>query len=140
VSLFKGSSPINLSVIEAPLRDVMSDIARFDRAYRTFDGQLLRAGRIVVLKVGLNSAYVVARGPAGVKKGEISLDSATRDKLGVKAGGNADFVIEKANLLEEFRWAWDATDAMPRVAARLGAISVGLGLLGLLLGIISLCR
>ena len=142
-----NGAAITLSVIEAPLRDVMSDVARFDREHRTFGGVLLRAGRVVVLKVGDKTAYVVARGPTGVTKGQISLDSATRDKLKVKAGSKADFVIKKANLLDDFRWAWDATDAMPRVAARLGAISVllgtvgfGLGILSLYLGVVSACQ
>jgi hypothetical protein len=129
---------ITLHVIEAPLRDVMSDVARFHKQHRTFGGMLLRAGRIVVLKVDNRSAYVVARGPAGVEYDQISLDSATRDKLNIKANCTASFTIKKANLLHEFLWAWNATDAMPRVAARLGAISVVLGIIGLLLGGLSL--
>ncbi|WP_144243918.1 hypothetical protein [Sphingopyxis sp. MWB1] len=136
----KNHKVVTLKVIEAPLRDVMSDIARFHKQYRTFDGVLLRAGRVVVIKVGNNTARVVARGPAGVMNDEISLDSATRDKLKISAGSSQAFEIRKANLVDEFRWAWDATDAMPRVAARLGATSVILGVVGLILGIISLCK
>ena len=133
-----SDTTIALEVVEAPLRDVMSDIARFHKQHRTFNGELLRAGRVVVLKVAGRTAYVVARGPAGVSAKQISLDSATRDKLNVQSGSKFDFVIKKAGLIDEFCWAWNATDAMPRVAARLGAISVVLGGIGLILGIFSL--
>jgi hypothetical protein len=116
----------------------MSDMARFHNKHRTFGGVLLRAGRVVVLKVENRKTRVVARGPACVKDGEISLDSATRERLGVETGTTALFQIQKANLIDEFLWAWNATDAMPRVGARLGAISVILGFLGVALGALSL--
>lgn len=63
-----------------------------------------------------------------------------RRKLGVRLNVPAEFVFDEANLWDECVWAWSATDAMPRVAARLGAISVGLGGVGLLLGLISLFK
>lgn len=63
-----------------------------------------------------------------------------RSKLGIRPNTSAEFIFEKANLWDECVWAWSATDAMPRVAARLGAISVGLGGVGLFLGLISLFK
>lgn len=136
---YEKENRAELTVISAPLRDVMSDIARLHRKHRTFGATFARAGRVIVLKVGKQTAYVVARGPAGVKADEISLDSATREKLQLSAGQKANFVIKQANLVDEFRWAWGATDAMPRVGARLGAVSVVLGVVGFVLGIISIC-
>jgi hypothetical protein len=73
-----------------------------------------------------------------VGKTGISLDSATRARLDVKLNKTASFTFEEASLWDELVWAWSATDAMPRVAARLGAISVVLGAVGLFLGIVSL--
>jgi hypothetical protein len=131
-----ASTSVELTVVDAPIRDVMNDICRIHRQHRSF----AKAGRVVVLKCGNMKAYVVARGPAGVRFDEISLDYATRVRLGVSPGERANFIVDSANLLDVFLWAWNATDAMPRVAARLGAISVALGVVGLILGVISLCR
>ena len=132
----KQTITVDLKIVEAGRGDVFSDIARFHLDYRPF----ARAGRIVVLKAGTNKARVVARGAVGNSKDTISLDSATRERLVLKANQRITFVIQKASFIDEVIWAWTATDAMPRIAARLSAASVGLGLIGLILGIISLCR
>jgi hypothetical protein len=134
--LGKQTITVELTVVEAGLGDVFSDIARFHLAHRPF----ARAGRIVVLKAGAKTARVVARGAAVNSKDTISLDSATRERLLVKAKQRVTFVIQKASFIDEVIWAWTATDAMSRIAARLSAVSVSLGLIGLILGIISLCR
>jgi len=134
--LSKQTIKVDLQVIAADLGDVFSDIARLDFDHRPF----ARAGHIVVIKVGSRRARVVARGIIGNQKHCISLDSATRERLGVKSGQKVKFEICKANFFDEAIWAWTATDAMPRIAARLSAISVALGLIGLLLGIISLWK
>lgn len=130
------NGPVELTILNAPLRDVMSDIVRLDLSHRPF----ARAGSVIAIRHGSKRVLAVARGPAGVGKTGISLDSATRAKLGVKLNKTASFIFEKANLWDELIWAWSATDAMPRVAARLGAISVVLGAIGLFLGIVSLCK
>ncbi len=133
----KQNENLQLKIAQSRLADVMGDIARFDNSYRTFDGKLVRSGRVVVLRANGKTARVVARGPAGVSKDEISLSSEIRDRLNLSSGQKATFTIAKANWIDDFLWAWDATDAMPRVAARLGVISVILGLTGLILGIAS---
>ncbi|WP_145201178.1 hypothetical protein [Sphingobium sp. B2] len=132
----KKSGPVELTVANAPLRDVMSDIVRLDLSHRPF----ARAGSVIAIRHGGNRVLAVARGPAGVGKTGISLDSATRARLDVKLNKTASFTFEEASLWDELVWAWSATDAMPRVAARLGAISVVLGAVGLFLGIVSLCK
>ena len=123
-----------LTVVEAESDDVFSDMARVHLDHRPF----AKAGKIVVIKCGDKTAYVVARGSSGNVKGKISLDSATREKLGVKPNQKVELTIEETGFVGQFLWAWNATDAMPRVGARLGAISVLLGLLGLILGGVSL--
>ena len=137
MTMRKKNENLERLVKPSRLADVMNDIARFANSHRTFDGKLVRAGRVVVLKVGDKTARVVARGPAGVTAGEISLSSETREKLGVSSGKAAVFTIAEANLADDFLWAWNATDAMPRIAARLGVISIILGIIGALLGLVS---
>lgn len=126
-----------LRVKQSDLRDVMGDIARFDKMHRTFDGKLVRAGRVVVLKANKKTERVVARGPAGVKADEIALTLETRQRLGISSGECACFTIAKANVFDEFLWAWTATNPTDRIAARLGVTSVILGLVGAFLGVIS---
>lgn len=134
----KKNKDLKLTIKQSRLADVMEDIARFDNSYRTFDGKLVRAGQVVRLEANNKIARVVARGPAGLKKSEISLSSEVRDKLGVQSGQEVSFSVSKANWIDDFLWAWGATNAMPRIAARLGLVSVGLGFLGVLLGLYSL--
>ncbi len=129
--------PVGLVVSSAPLRDVMGDIVRLDLIHRPF---ALCAGRVIGIRVGGVKASAVVRGPANVGKSGISLDSAMRTKLGVELNKSANFTFERATLWDEVARAWSATDATPRVAARLGAISVLLGGIGLLLGLISLFK
>lgn len=128
--------PVMLVVSSAPLRDVMGDIVRVDLSHRPF----ARAGRVIGIRVGGVKVLAVVRGPANVGKSGISLDSALRAKLRVELNKSASFTFERATLWDEVMWAWSATDATPRVAARLGAISVLLGGIGLLLGLISLFK
>lgn len=112
----------------------MSDIVRVDLSHRPF----AKAGSVIIIRHGNKRALAVARGPAMVGRTGISLDSATRSKLGVQLNKQAAFTFQKAGLWEELQWAWSATDATPRAAARLGAISIILGAIGLILGVISL--
>lgn len=125
---------VELKVADMALRDIFSDMARLHLDHRPF----AKAGKIIVIACDGRTAFVVARGPAGIGKGTIALDSATRERLNVRPGETRTFTIKKGGFWAEARWAWDATDAMPRVAARLGAISVGLGFVGAIFGVASL--
>jgi hypothetical protein len=136
----KKNSNIELVVRPAALSDVMDDFARFDNIHRTFDGKLVRAGRLVVLSANGKSVRVVARGQAKDAKGEIRLSSETRTRLAIKSGQTVVFTIAAATLWDEFWWAWGASNPVNRIAARLGLISVGLGFLGAALGAISLVK
>jgi len=136
----KKNSNIELTVRSADLSDVMDDFARFDNLHRTFDGKLVRAGRVVVLSTNGKSVRVVARGQTKGVKDEISLNSETITRLGIKSGQTVKFTISAATLWDEFWWAWSASNPANRVAARLGLVSVGLGMLGAALGVISLLK
>jgi len=80
----------------------------------------------------------VARGAKGNDNQTITLDLRLRQKLDIKPNQSAEFSFEPASLLDQLCWAWNATDAMPRVGARLAVLSVALGAVGLALGVISL--
>jgi len=130
----RRNGPVELTVLNAPLRDVMNDIVRLDLSHRPF----ARSGSVIGIRYGNKRVLAVARGPAGVGTACISLDSATRAKLGIQLNQVGAFSFDEAGSWDELAWAWSATDAMPRIAARLGVTSVILGGIGLLLGVISL--
>lgn len=125
-----------LDVIPADLEDVFFDMARVHKDHRPST----RAGDVIRISVGRRYAYAVARGSKSNKRGSIALDLETRDRLGISPNNRYDFGIEKAGLWGQVRWAWSASDAMPRIAARLAVLSVALGGVGLILGLISLYK
>lgn len=130
----KRHGPVKLTILNASINDVFEDVVRVDLSHRPF----ANAGRVVVIIHNNIRTFAVARGPTKVGANGISLDSATRSRLDVKLNEEAEFIFEEAGLWDQIRWAWHASNAMPRIAARLGVISVGLGFAGFLLGIISL--
>jgi hypothetical protein len=119
-----------LIVKQLHFEDVFQDMARLALEHRPH----AKAGKVIVLKVGGRTARALARGAPGRDATSIYLDDATRDRLEVSAGQQVDLEIERGRFWDEFLWGWHATNAVTRVAARLGIVSVGLGLLGLVLG------
>ena len=125
-----------LMVKSLSLGDISEDMARVHLDHRPGSN----AGRVIVLKVGSKRVRALARGAPANSRGTIHLDQAMRDKLDVALNTEVDFTITRGRFWDEFLWAWQATNAMPRVAARLGTISVMLGMLGLFLGILSCAK
>ena len=129
-SMSRTVGPVSLKVAPAPAVDVFHDMVRVHLTHRPF----ANAGRIIIVRHGRNRILAVARGAPKNCRDTIWLDLRAREQLDVAPSTVSEFYFEEAGLLAEIRWAWSATDAMPRVAARLGAISVALGFIGLLLG------
>ena len=123
-----------LIVKKLSLGDVFQDMARVDLEHR----QHSKAGKVIVIKAHGKTAWALARGAPGRDSTSIFLDDATRDRLDLSAGDLVDFTITKAAFWDEFLWAWFATNASVRVAARLGVLSVILGFVGLALGAVAL--
>jgi len=126
---------VKLTIVAANNEDVFHDMARVDVKHRPGT----KAGQIVKVTIGNKNAFLVARGAPSRQKNSLSLDSATRTKLGVSKNNEYDVDISPAGFFGQLNWAWQATDAMPRIAARLAVLSVILGLVGFALGLISIC-
>lgn len=62
----------------------------------------------------------------------------TRVELGVDEDIELDFSIEKAGLWDRFNWYTSNRDPMVRIPAKLAVLSFGLGVLGVLLGALSI--
>lgn len=129
-----SNGPIELMVGQIAAEDVFGDVVRVHLDHRPF----AKAGRVIVVEHGGRRIRAVARGAPKNNKTGIWLDLRSREKLGLKPNATASFGFKKASFFDEFLWAWSATDAMPRIAARLGLVSVGLGAVGVMLGSFSL--
>ena len=125
---------VRLVVKSMELDDVFEDMVRVHLSHRPF----AKAGSIVVVHANGQTIHAVARGAPSNDRECIFLDLATRERLSVKLNEKVDFEFRRADFLDEIMWAWNATNAMPRVAARLAALSVFLGFSGLMLGIVAL--
>lgn len=125
-----------LEIHELPLSDIFEDMARLALEHRPGT----RAGDVIKLTVAGRSARAIARGAPKNSKNTLHIDLRTRETLGVKLNQAVDVQIEKSGLIGEVLWALRASNAMPRVAARLAVLSVALGFVGFLLGVVSLAR
>ena len=68
----------------------------------------------------------------------IHLDEKTRQALGLEEGREAEFTVRKVGWPGQFLWAWRAADPAYRIAARLGLLSVLLGLAGFAIAVITM--
>lgn len=125
---------VSLRVLPADRDDVLADIIRVAPVHRPNT----KAGHVVKVSAGSRSGYFVVRGSKQNQPDVIALDDSARSKLGVKIDDRQVFCIERAGFWGNLVWAWKATDAMPRIGARLGVISVALGFVGCFFGIWSI--
>jgi len=131
----KQNGPVHLKILRATLDDVFGDKVRVHHTIRPF----ARSGEVVVVQHGRLKVRLVASGAS--EKDTIQLDQRSRQRLGLTgrpSPKSAEFTFMKGNWIDEYRWAWRASDAMPRIAARVGIVSLAMGAVGMLLGTLSL--
>lgn len=68
------------------------------------------------------------------------MDDVTRIALNLTAGGEYDFRIRQADLVERIYWAWNASDPGYQLSIRLAMVSLALGVLGFALGVFAIWR
>jgi hypothetical protein len=114
------------------------DTVRVSQSYfqRPHDqSPLIEKNRVYRMVVKGKSILVAMRGSY---RSGIAMDQVTRGKLGIRAEEEYEFEFYRAGLFGEFLWAWKATEPAYRIATRLGAVSLFLGLIGVVLGAWSL--
>jgi hypothetical protein len=133
---------LQLTVCKARSEDVYKDMVRIHGDNRRDNqGRPVPEGKVCQLTCRTQSAYAIVRGAGDSEnKTEIAIDERQRELLGVQPGETCEFRIRKCGPWGEFRWAWRASDPAYRVAARLAVLSVGLGLLGLVLGFLGVVK
>jgi hypothetical protein len=131
---------MKLTVHRAQQEDVYRDFARISKDYRRdTTGKLIPEGDVCKIVAGGRTALVIARGDLnGTDPPRICLDERTRETLGVKEGETHDFQLSRPGLLGRFRWYWNASDPAYRISARVALLSLGIGVVALLLGLIAL--
>lgn len=121
---------MQLTVEEARLDEVFSDTVRIPRKFR----QEISNGSVVLLRHGSNKRYATVRGLDDTRP-VILMDEFMRRKLGLKLSGSFDAsAMKKAGLWGHMCWYYTASNPAVRVPARVAVISMGLGVLSVLLG------
>jgi len=133
-----------LTVHQLRENDVYKDLVRIPEAHRKDkDGNRIRESTICEVTVdgGTTGRTVVCvRGSVRDTEPWIRMHDKTRLDLGVTERRDYDFRLTRAGWAKQFCWAWCASDPTPRIAARLGLVSVSLGVVGFLLGLLSFFR
>lgn len=125
-----------LKVVQVDADDTFEDMVRVHKKHRPFS----EAGQVVLVSMNGRTIPLVARGAKGNNGLTIGLDSKSRDSLSVTDGVEYDFTFSKADFLQQLKWAYYASAPMPRIGVRLALLSVVLGAIGFILGLISLCK
>lgn len=131
---------MKLTVRPANQEDVYRDIVRIPEQFRLDTrGKLVPEGSVCKIVTSGGSSYGILRGLGNSKEPVIQMDERLRNILHLREGEDVEVRFKTVYLWGQFRWAWIASDPAYRVAARLALLSVILGLIGLLLGGLSLC-
>lgn len=126
---------VNLKVGPADYDDIARDMVRINIKDRP-----CQIGRheIISLRVGNRRKLVTVRG--NNVAGTINVDIDNREDLGVVLDQTFEFELKRARWWEKVVWQWGATDPAVQQSARIAALSFVLGLIGLILGLISVWR
>ena len=127
---------LRLKVEQIKEEEIYRDFARIPELHRggIAEGSLCR------IAFCQNSVSLVVRGLQNVQTATLRIDSLTRDKLKVIDGLEYDFEIEQLNWLSQLLVPWNASDPFNRQAMRLSIIALFLGVVGLILGLISIFK
>lgn len=131
---------MRLDIAKADSTDVYKDLARIPEKYRIdHKGEPIPEGRICKVTVSGESVLLSLRGQQSHPNASIYLDEKTRLRLGLETKDNEDFCFRQVSWFGQFLWVWRASDPAYRIAARVGLLSILIGVAGLLLSIKSIC-
>jgi len=115
--------------------DVFKDIARIPKQ----DRGGIREGSVCAISANGHTKQLIVRGLEETLSGGIMLDEITREAMGnLQDGISYDFTIKETGTWGQIIWACTVADQGARIAAWVGVISIVLGILGAVLGGISL--
>jgi hypothetical protein len=113
-------------------------MARIPKKFRkTESGEHVARNAICKLTVGGKTKLLALRGCRD-KEPKILLDSSTRSELGLEVEQSYEVSIQKVHWFGYWKWAWGAADPAYRLTAQISLISLALGVIGLILGLLPL--
>lgn len=127
-----------LTVHKIALADAWKDVARIPRKYRKdVSGRSIRRAEICDVTIGDKHRLLAIHG-CPIKDARILLDSPTRIYFDVEIGSSYEVKLCPVGWFGYWRWAWKASEPAYRVPAQISLVSLFLGVVGLLLGALSL--
>ncbi|HXM60185.1 MAG TPA: hypothetical protein VN950_04960 [Terriglobales bacterium] len=127
-----------LTVHELPTEDCWRDMARIPQKFRkTGTGQHVDKHAICKVTIGIKTKLLALRGCRDLDDPRIHLDATTRTDLDVKVGQSYEVTIHPVRWFGYWKWAWGAADPAYRLTAQISLLSLVLGVIGLLLGALS---
>lgn len=127
---------MKLEVQHLPAEDAWKDIIRVDNDSRNNPcGKHIPRGAICRITVNDKSRWVVMHGLKH-KHGVVQMDLSTRNALDLEPGTSYDFTLQRLSWFRSLWFPWKASDPIYRVPAQLSLISLALGIIGLVLGLV----
>lgn len=128
---------MRLTVHQLPRDETYLDIARIPEGYRLDrSNQPIEEGVVCSLQCNGAEVFVIARGSTRTDA-SIMLDARTRNLLNVTSQETYDFQMSKADFFGQVRWAKRASDIRYSFPVQIAILSLVLGVIGLVVGIIS---
>ena len=110
---------MRLTVQPIKPKNIWRDCVNIPEAHRKdARGERLKEGTICKIAADGRSTRVYLKGVLGETRPIVKMDEKTRNDLGVVIGTEYEFELTKAGCWRQLLWAWDATDPVPRIAAR----------------------
>jgi len=132
---------MKLKIMPAAKEDIYRDIIRVHEKYRIdINNSLIAEGSVCRLSANSRSVYGLARGLDKKPEPVIQMDERLRNILCINKGDVVEIEIKKVGFVGQFRWAWKSSDPAYQVMAKLAVLSVGLGIIGFIIGFLSLFR
>ncbi|MBI3699352.1 MAG: hypothetical protein HY242_02755 [Afipia sp.] len=125
---------VRLLVHQANKEDIFEDMVRVHTSHRS----PILAGKIFRVTSSNGTTLAVARNTPKNDRSGIWMDDEMRRRLQVTDGEKEEFTFKAIHWWENFVWLWSVSNPTNRVAAHLSFISLGLGVIGLILGVVSI--
>ena len=126
---------MQLKVEAASLEDAWKDIVRINKAYRKNQlGQHIARGTICRMRVGDRSKWVIVHGRE-TADAVAQMDLNVRLALGVDLHGSYDFTLEPMSWIRSLWFPWMASDPVYRLPAQLSVVSL---IVGFILGVLGI--
>jgi hypothetical protein len=130
---------MKLKVCQLNRSEFFKDLARVPQKYRfATNGRAIPEGRICEVSIGGRSALISLRGQTETDNPEIQIDGKTRNRLGVELDSELEVQFKEAGLLGQFTWARRSSDPAYMLASNFALLSIGLSLVGIVLGLAGL--